>query len=413
MMVSVRDAAQRHVAERGTLELIIHTREYSSPADGDVEVVERKGTGHPDTICDGLAEEIGRALCRAYLDIFSAIAHYNVDKILLSGGAAQPAFGGGEILEPIEFYLGGRVTTELGGRRIPATEIAVETCRGWLKTQFPDIDWERHARIVPRFRPGSGELRSLFSKGKRVALSNDSSCGAGFAPFTPLECVVLEVEQTLNRAETKRVHPALGRDIKVLAVRNGSRINLTISCAMIGRHLRGIGDYVDAKAQARKLALDAARRVTSYEVDAVVNVADDIERGDMFLTVTGTSAESGDDGQVGRGNRVSGLITPYRPMTMEAAAGKNPVSHVGKLYSLVAAEIATRLASSAEASAASCLMVSQIGRPVDDPQLVDVRLKPESDSEKARVTAQDIVLDELQRFDELEADLIAGRKTLY
>lgn len=412
-MVSVRDAGNAHVAERGMLELIIHSREYSSPADGDVEVVERKGIGHPDTICDGLAEEIGRALCRAYLDIFGAIAHYNVDKILLCGGAAQPAFGGGEILDPIEFYLGGRVTMELGGRRIPAAEIAVETCRGCLKTQFPDIDWERHAKIFPRFRPGSGELRSLFSKGKRVALSNDSSCGAGFAPLTPLERITLEVEQTLNSADTKRTYPAIGRDVKVLGVRKGSRIDLTISCAMIGRHLRGIGDYMDAKAVARKLALDAARRMTGYEVDAVVNVADDFERGELFLTVTGTSAESGDDGQVGRGNRVSGLITPYRPMTMEAAAGKNPVSHVGKLYSLVASEIANRIAGSAEVSAATCLMVSQIGRPVDDPQLVDVWLQPGTDSEKGRELARDIVLDELQRFDELEADLIAGRKTLY
>jgi len=376
-------------------------------------VVERKGIGHPDTICDALAENISRALCREYMQVFGAIAHYNVDKVLLCGGVAQPVFGDGEILEPVELYLGGRVTAELSGRRIPAADIAVETCRAWLKAQFPETDWERHARIVPRFRPGSGELRSLFSKGKRVALSNDSSCGVAFAPFTGLERAVLEVEKTLNGAQVKRAHPAIGRDIKVLGVRRGAQIDLTISCAMVGRHLPSIADYMDAKAQARKLALEAAARVADCELDAVVNAADDIERGEVFLTVSGTSAEAGDDGEAGRGNRVSGLITPYRSMTMEAAAGKNPMSHVGKLYSLVASEIATRIAGSGAASAASCLMVSQIGRPVDDPQLVDVRLQPESDGEKATALARDIVREQLQGFQELEADLIAGRRMLF
>jgi S-adenosylmethionine synthetase len=50
----------------------------------------------------------------------------------------------------------------------------------------------------------------------------------------------------------------------------------------------------------------------------------------VYLTVTGTSAEAGDDGEVGRGNRVNDLITPYRPISLEAAAGKNPVTHVGQ-----------------------------------------------------------------------------------
>lgn len=379
-----------------------------------MEVVERKGIGHPDTICDALAEEICRALCRAYLENFGFILHHNVDKILLCGGAVRPSFGGGEIMEPIELYLGGRVTTEFDGRRIPAADIAVEACRAWLKTHFPD--WEHQAKIIPIFRPGSSELRGLFSKAKTVALSNDSSCGAGFAPFTPLERAVLEVERTLNSNQTKRIYPAIGRDIKVLGVRIGSRIDLTISCAMIGRFLAGFRDYQDAKVAVRSLALDAARHVTACDVYAVVNAADDIESGEAFLTVTGTSAEAGDDGEVGRGNRVSGLITPYRPMTMEAAAGKNPVTHVGKLYNVMAHEISNRIVSGgAGVSAAACVLVSQIGRPVDDPQLADVRLKTDSDGaiENATARTRDVVLEQVHRFEELEAELLAGLRSLY
>ena len=80
-----------------------------------VEIVERKGIGHPDTICDALAEELSIALSKFYLERFGLILHHNVDKALLWGGAARAGFGGGEVLQPIELFLAGRATRE--GRR--------------------------------------------------------------------------------------------------------------------------------------------------------------------------------------------------------------------------------------------------------------------------------------------------------
>src|SRR5207302_8249309 len=140
-----------------------------------------------------------------------------------------------------------------------------------------------------------------------------------------------------------------------------------------------------AKVDARDLALATARRITELEVDAMVNAADDTSRGEAFITVTGTSAEAGDDGEVGRGNRVSGLITPYRCMTLEAAAGKNPVNHIGKLYNLTATRIAEQTVSKVTGvTGASCVLVSQIGRRIDDPQLVDMHLVSNSRTEKLR-----------------------------
>jgi S-adenosylmethionine synthetase len=63
-------------------------------------------------------------------------------------------------------------------------------------------------------------------------------------------------------------------------------------------------------------------------------------------------------GRVGRGNRVCGLITPYRPMTLEAAAGKNPYNHVGKLYNLCAQQICERIVSELKnVQSASCMLV--------------------------------------------------------
>jgi S-adenosylmethionine synthetase len=248
-----------------------------------VEVVERKGLGHPDTICDALAEHISVRLSRHYLEQFGVILHHNADKILLCGGSARPAFRGGEVTEPIEIYLGGRATTVHRGERIPVADLAIEACQAWLRKHLPAVDVERHVKIVPRFRPSSGDLTRLFSKGKDATpLANDTSCGAGFAPLTPLETVVLAVERALNSPETKRAQPAIGQDIKVMGVRRGLRISLTMGCAMIGRHLRGIAEYTQAKIAARQLALEAARSKTSLEVDAIINAADAIEREEMF-----------------------------------------------------------------------------------------------------------------------------------
>ena len=84
----------------------------------EVEIVERKGLGHPDTICDALAEQLSIALCNFYQERFGLLLHHNVDKVLLWGGIARPAFGGGKVLAPSEIFLAGRATQEFKGVQI-------------------------------------------------------------------------------------------------------------------------------------------------------------------------------------------------------------------------------------------------------------------------------------------------------
>lgn len=394
------------------MELVIRAAGAVPLGAQEVEIVERKGLGHPDAICDAVAEQISVRLCRYYRERFGAILHHNVDKMLLCAGAARPRFGGGEVTAPIELYLGGRATSEYRGAVIPIAELAIEACLDWLRANLRGVDVERDVRIVPRIRPGSGELARLFGRGEAVALANDTSCGAGFAPPTDLERAVLAVERALNHAETKARHPAIGEDVKVMGVRRGARIELSIACAIVDRFVPSLDDYVRATAAARDVALEAARRTTGLEVGAVVNAADDLARGDVYLTVTGTSAEAGDDGEVGRGNRVSGLITPYRPMTLEAAAGKNPVSHVGKLYNVAAARMAAGVVDRVpDVLDASCVLVSRIGHPIDDPQLADVRLvlEPGRCVDDVRAAVREVVTAELARLPALCDDLLDGR----
>lgn len=410
--VSAQSAAR--AAGAILVDLNIRSAARGAPGRAAVEVVERKGAGHPDSLCDGIAEHVCVRLCRYYLEHFGVILHHNVDKVLLCAGASRPAFGGGEMLAPIEIYLAGRATAEYSGAKIPVHEIAIEACREWLTARLRCLDVSKDVRIVSRLRPGSGELNRLFVRGLANPLANDTSCGAGFAPLTELERAVLAVERTLNDRDIKNAHPELGEDIKVMGVRRSGSIELTIGCALIGRFVRSLEDYIAKKQAAANLAIEAARQVSALPVRAAINVADDLVSGDVFLTVSGTSAEAGDDGEVGRGNRASGLITPYRAMTLEATAGKNPVSHVGKLYNLAAMRIAAAIASSLRGvEDASCIIVSQIGRPVEDPQVVDVGLigQPESGGLARSVT--DIVNAQLQQLPAMREDLLAERLPVY
>jgi len=387
------------------------------PEERSVEVVERKGLGHPDSICDALAEELSLDLCRFYLEHGGAILHHNVDKALLVAGRSAPRFEGGQVLEPMQVMLAGRATTAFRGVETPVAELANTAVRRWLGEHLHAFDPLNHVNIQCLVRPGSSELVGLFDEERKShrALSNDTSCGVGYAPLSEVERLALAVEAHLRSAEARAREPALGEDIKVMAVRRDDAVRLTISCAMIDSALADLAAYGRARDHAAQLAHEAAGKVTSLPVSVEVNAADDLAAGRIFLTVTGTSAESGDDGQAGRGNRVNGLITPGRAMTIESVAGKNPVTHVGKLYNLTAGLAAERLVEALpDVRAAACRLVSQIGSPIEEPQLVEIRLSggdPGRDPELA-AEATRIVRDELALLPQLADDLVRGRLKL-
>jgi S-adenosylmethionine synthetase len=372
-------------------------------------MVECKGRGHPDSVCDALAEAFSISLTRVYHERCGVILHHNVDKVLLAAGSSAPRYGGGEVTAPIDIYLAGRATHEIDGEPIPVADIAEHASHAWLRANLHALDVNRHVRIHSVVRPGSAELASLAAgeRGRRV-LANDTSFAVGYAPASRLENIVRAVEQALTDSATVAAHPMFGEDVKVMGVRRGDQIDLTIACAIIDRYVHGPSEYMDAKQAITQLA-ERASRPYSPHVRVAVNAADDIEAGRLYLTVTGTSAEAGDDGQTGRGNRVGGLITPFRPMTLEAAAGKNVVSHVGKSYSVVAHHIASALVTQCpDIAEATCVLVSRIGQPVDRPQAMELQIQPRRgitlDSVRDPATA--IARDGLRRIAGLSQTLI-------
>ncbi len=379
-----------------------------------MEIAERKGTGHPDTICDCLAENLSRSLCRHYMEHFGTVLHHNVDKALLCGGQAEASFGRGRVIEPIDIYLSGRATTDVHGHIVPIETIASEVSRAWFSENLHALDASSHVRVHCLVRQGSSELVDLFRRRStaQIARANDTSIGVGYAPLSTLETIVLRIERDLNRRIRSGEAAAWGEDIKVMGARTPNGVQLTVACALIAGHITDLDAYEAEKHALKQAAFEVARQHTDDEIQVAVNAADAPLEGSVYLTVTGTSAEAGDDGQVGRGNRANGLITPHRPMSLEALAGKNPVSHVGKLYNAAAQDIAETLVDElSEVARSECYLLSQIGAPVTEPAVVDIRLRTQDGQPASAISegVEGIARDKIARIPDMIQDFIDGR----
>jgi len=343
--------------------------------DQQVELVERKGLGHPDSIADGVSESVSRALSRMYLDEYGRILHHNTDETQVVGGGSEPKFGGGRVTQPIYMLLVGRATTEVNGEKLPYRDVAIEAARKYVQSICAHVDVDKHVEFDCKIGQGSVDLRGVFEQ--KSVLSNDTSFGVGFAPFSDTERVVLESERFLTLKLKKKL-PALGEDVKVMGYRQGPKIHLTVAAALVDSEIASPAEYQAVCEEIHDKLADQATKLTGREVTIDVNTADDPELGRYYLTVTGCSMEAGDDGSVGRGNRANGLITPCRPMSLEASAGKNPVNHVGKIYNILGNLIANDIVkeTGGNVKEVHVRILSQIGKPVDQPQVASIQILP-------------------------------------
>ena len=385
--------------------------------DVEIEMVERKGAGHPDSMCDNAAEALSRKLSLWYIDHFDTILHHNVDKAALVGGRAQAKFGGRMVVEPIYFALIGRaicdVIQEGKLQKVPIARLAREAITECVEETFRYLDLKTDIIIDCKIKPGSQDLVGLFDYRKQVPFANDTSFGVSHAPFSNTEKLVYEVEQFLQNEAIQRI-PAIGEDIKVMGFRQNKDIHLTIATAMIDQVIDDIDAYVSIKQDITEEILNQVPKIIdpSYKVSVDVNKADIIEKETVYITVTGTSAESGDDGQVGRGNRTNGLITPNRPMSLEAAAGKNPVSHVGKIYNVLAGICAGEISDNVKgAKDIQVRILSQIGKPISEPLVASVHILPEEGASwnTLQYEAEQIVQEKLTNITKL-TDLFLHKK---
>jgi S-adenosylmethionine synthetase len=362
--------------------VLVETLDRIPVARQGFELVERKGKGHPDSICDAVAEEVSHALCREYTAAFGRILHYNADKAMLVAGRSEPKIGGGRIVEPMKLVLGDRASSRCNGKKIDVAGIAEAAVRNRLKKNLRFVDADQHLFVQNELKEGSPELTGIFDR--NVVVANDTSAAVGYAPLTETERLVLEAEHWLNSPGFQQRFPEAGEDVKVMGVRRGCHLFLTVAIAFVDRFVADQRSYFARKEELR-LALTEYLADRLQELDQVsvqLNTLDDPSRGDdgLYLTVVGTSAEGGDCGQVGRGNRVNGVIPLNRPISNEAAAGKNPVSHVGKIYSLLTHHIANDVIQRVEGvEEVYVWLCSQIGQPIDKPILATSHVVLQSD----------------------------------
>jgi len=405
--------------------IIIEPLRHKPVSEHICEFVERKGLGHPDYIIDSACEAASVALSKYYLQNFGKILHHNVDKGLLVGGRAIPRFGGGTVEVPIYILVAGRATVEVnsptGKTRIPVEDIMMEAVKEFIKKNFRFLDAEKHVMIDFKVRQGSADLKAIVEASDEMPLANDTSFGVGYAPMTQLEKLVYECERMINSKDFKREIPASGEDCKVMGLRVGKKIRLTVADGIVSSLTHNVDEYKATKEAIREKVLDLASKYASdHDVEVYVNTADMFGKhpGEdvVYLTVTGTSAEAGDDGNTGRGNRVNGLITPNRQMSLEATAGKNPVSHVGKIYNVAAKLMAERIYEETKGvEEVYVKILSQIGKPIDKPQVVSVEYIPSDGCSENSLNYEitEIVKEGLRNIRDITRIVLEGKTTLF
>jgi len=395
--------------------IYVNSLEQTPIEEQNLEIVERKGLGHPDTMCDCIMNEVSVRLCKEYLEKVGQVMHHNIDKALLVAGKVETRFGGGTVKKPMRLIFGDRATSKVGDAEIPINQIAIQTAKQWFKNNLRFVDPEKYVIYQVEMHPGSSALTDIFKRGGRVLGANDTSAAVGWAPLTRAEKIVLETERHLNSKGFKQRHPESGEDIKVMGLRKRNELNLIISMAFVDRFVGSEEEYFNKKIKIVDEVKAFVRNENDFDKIAIqLNTLDAPGRGvdGVYLTVLGTSAEDGDSGQIGRGNRVNGLISLNRPQCSEAAAGKNPVSHVGKIYNLLTHKIANEVYMQVPGlKEVYVWLLSKIGQPIDEPAIAAVQVIAQSGAQLQKIMneAERIVDYELENIDKFTIDLAYGK----
>ena len=393
---------------------IVIEKNTRSMGDKHAEIVETKGKGHPDTICDSISEISSMKISQYYIQKFGHVLHHNLDKALLVGGHSIPKFGGGKITKKIDLTLAGRATTHISNKKIDVEKILRKAITNYFTT-FKILNM-KHINLKMDIKEGAENLEQIFKK-KGAGIANDTSFGVGHFPYSKTENITLLLRRFINSKEFLKKYKYVGEDIKVMSFRENDEINITVAIAFIDKYIRSMNSYKKSKQKVLTSIKNYIKKNNNLKLKKVdLNALDDLSGNEdtIYLTVTGTSAEMGDDGEVGRGNRQTGLITPNREMSMEATAGKN-IRHPGKLYQVMSMLIAKEIKKIRGVREVTVKMLSEIGKPLEKPQLISVELLPlygyslDIISRKANIIIKNI----LKNTTQIQKDIVFGKYSLF
>jgi len=277
----------------------IHVQQSAGPEmeDLQIEIVERKGIGHPDTMCDAIMESVSLALSKTYRERAGTVLHHNCDQAMLVAGRAEVRWGGGEILEPMRLIMGDRATAAWDSQQIDIEAIAIDAARSWIRGHLHHVDPDAHMSYQVEIKPGSAALAGMY-KPRGAAVANDTSAVVGYAPLTETERLVLAAERYLNSAGFKARFPDTGEDVKVMGVREARTLHLTVAMPLLDRSVHNEQQYFQRKDEIRGVLHGhlLSRLEHLDELTITLNAPDRHNQGlaGIYASVLGVSAENAD-----------------------------------------------------------------------------------------------------------------------
>lgn len=336
--------------------MLIETGHYSSPSSKHLEVVERKGIGHPDTVADQLAEITSIAFATYCIDTFGYPLAHNVDKIGVMGGKSYIDYGIGRLEQPIRVLLNGRLTRDFAGQEIPVRDIAFQAMKTQLGKALPELDVNTQVRFIDESTDYSKYSYKFHPRGVedvpelQDAYASDTVAVVATYPNTPAENATLALEGFFYDQDGKPRFSNIGQDIKVMVRRIGRDYKITLAVPFFAKDISSESAYWVRKDDVEKQLLMFAQELLpeASSIELFVNTQDNFrhKRNEplparvLHLVTTGGALDFGEEGFVGRGNNRHGIIPSMRSYTMEAPYGKNPKYHAGKVLAVVADSIA-------------------------------------------------------------------------
>lgn len=359
----------------------IYQNEYSAPDTKKLEVVERKGIGHPDTLADGIAEKISIEYSKYCLDKFGFILHHNVDKVCVMGGLAEINWGASKFKEPVRILINGRMSKSFAGTQIPLEEINEKAIKDYLSKTLPHLNLEKDLLIInettqytrnptwfnPKEEKDLPELSKMFA--------NDTSAVVSSYPLTLTEQLPLELEGLFYDKEGNPKYDFIGQDIKVMIIRKEKHYSITMCIPFFAEYVKNFDSYLKQKENIVNIVQNYLNERLKEPItfELFINTQDQNARTirNLYVVSAGSSTDFGEEGCVGRGNNRQGIIPMFRTHSMEAAWGKNPVYHTGKVYGVIVDTLAKEI-SLAFKSNVEVMIVTRMGDPFFSPHSVTV-----------------------------------------
>lgn len=374
------------------------TLSFSTNSPGlEIETVEKKGIGHPDCIADSIAEELSGAICSFFLNKYGQIPRYNADLVSIIGGDVEFGFGSGKINKKVNIDLAGNIPYMDNGEIDEIHAIGEKKIYEYLSALLP-FPAEDLFQINWRVNHYSTRNSAFFrgDNANNTALAEDTVVAHGFYPYTPLEQLTLDTNHYIRDLG---IEYPIGSDTKIMALRRNvqKEVELIISIGFKALGLKDYDDYSETKRRVRSsIEHFASERIPAdSNLSITVNAGDNAQLKKGYYLFSGTAAEH-DKGLSGKGNPLSGVITPFRYNSFETVFGKNPIYHTGKIYNVLSFLLAKTISEEIKDRVETTIL-SRLGSPLSCPGAINV-VTPTGLSSHQKAHVSDLIEQEMGRL---------------